>query len=574
MTNPDRPGRLRAPGLSLRDWFRYADRERFDPTAGATITTHRFTHESRSDQEHVDWEQEEWSIRAFLVPLHLDGEDAPLRAAAANSAHHVDFTPYWPDARTFDFGEASSLGGVTILPWVHLREHPLTGELLIEPRADFLRYHCLDRREAGEAVEYVHPRDGIAVLRTAVDTHAFLDPTARVTVHRDYLRDYLAARRAALVIAVVADRFAHAASDAELELDVFEDEPLGEYTSRTTTLHSAADTRQEFAMGRSSLYWNRVVPPYERPRVRRSQWMYHGRESELDEDEDSPPTFVADAEGRRCRAGAPGCPAYLYFRPQVLDKYLTTPGYGAAFHMRTWGGVWGPGDTSVDAGINSKGLITAFAPDIADLPVQDQQHWAHHSSLPDGEVCVEMFQTRMQQRPPHSPSVPEVVGGARAALAEVYSRQFGADVYKAAEPLDRDRQRMSVGPVRGDMREVVDLAKPLYAWVVESLETKGLRAPLDARGVEYDKAVRQIALLRTVLTAVAGVPEADARVLVAPLVGLNELRVASAHALDRSLDASFKLLGFAGTPSAPRETWDGIVDSVVDALKRIASALG
>jgi hypothetical protein len=574
MTDSIGKGRLRAVGLSLREWFRYSERERFDPTAGATITTQRLTHQSRSDQEHADWEQEEWSVRAFLVPLDVDVEDAPLRAAAANSAHDVDFTPYWPDARTFDFGEASALGGVTILPWVHVREHPLTGELVIEPRADFLQYHCLDRREVDGAVEYVHPRDGIVALRTSVDTHHFLNPTPHVTVHRDYLRDYLAAKRAALVISVVADRFAHALNDTELQLEVVEDEPIGEYTSVTTTLHSATDTWHGFAMGRSSLYWNLVVWPYVRPRVRRSQWLYHGRESDLEDDDDVPPTFIADAEGGRCRAGAPGCPAYLYVRPQVLDKYLTTPGYGAAFHMRTWGGAWGPGDNSVDVGINSKGLITAFAADIADLPVRDQQHWAQYSSLSDGEVCAEMYQTRMQQRPPHSPSVPDLVANARAALTEIFKRKFGAEVYRAAEPLDRDRQRISVGPVRGDLREVVDLAKPLYAWVVESLETKGLRSPLDAKSVQYEKTARQIVLLRTVLTAVAAMPEADVRALIAPLVGLNDLRVASAHSLDHSLDGAFRLLGLPGTPSTPRQAWDGIVDSVVDSLKRIASALG
>jgi hypothetical protein len=572
MSNSTRPERLRAAGMSLREWFQYADRARFDPTIGATITTHRLTHDSRGARKQVDWEQEEWNVRSFLVPLDQEGEHAPLRAAAANWAHHVEFTPYWPDAQTFDFAEISTLNDVIILPWVHVREHPLTGELLIEPRADFLRYHCLDRREVGGAVEYVHPRDGLVVLRTSIDTHSFYDPTAHVTVHRDYLRDYLAARRAALVVAVVADRFANAPSDPELEMEVVEDEPLGENTSRRTTLHSVEDTRHGFAMGRSSLFWNLVVPPYERPKVGRNQWMYHGRDSELTGDEDAP-TFIADAEGGRCRAGEPGGPPYLYFRPQVLDKYLTTAGYGAAFHMRSWGFAWGPGDTSVDVGINSKGLITAFAPDIADLSIQDQQHWAHHSSLPDGEVCVELFETRMQQRPPHCPSVLDLVTGARKNFAEAFARRFGGDVYNAFEPLERDEQRMSVGPVRGDMREVVDLAKSLYAWVVESLDTKALRSPLDAQGVAYEKGARQIVLLRTVLVSLAAVPEADARAVVAPLVGLNELRVAAAHALDHSLDAPYQLLGFSSTPTLPRAAWAGIVDSVAGALDRIATLL-
>lgn len=66
MTDPIPPARLRKPSLSLREWFRFTDREHFHPAAGATITTRRFTHVDVSDQKHVDWEKEEWGIRKTL----------------------------------------------------------------------------------------------------------------------------------------------------------------------------------------------------------------------------------------------------------------------------------------------------------------------------------------------------------------------------------------------------------------------------------------------------------------------------------------------------------------------------
>ncbi len=164
--------------------------------------------------------------------------------------------------------------------------------------------------------------------------------------------------------------------------------------------------------------------------------------------------------------------------------------------MRTWGSAFGPGYLKgVDVGINSRGLVTAFARDIAVLPPSEQLHWAHYSSLPDGEVCDALFQTRMQNDPPHLPGVVDLDTAARAEFAEAYRLRFGVEVYGGYEPSSHDMARMSVGPVRGEMREVIDLAKTLYTWTTESLRVPALRLPLDAKAVKYDPTWKQIMLL-------------------------------------------------------------------------------
>jgi len=38
---------------------------------------------------------------------------------------------------------------------------------------------------------------------------------------------------------------------------------------------------------------------------------------------------------------------------------------------------------------------------------------------------------------------------------------------------------MNVGPVRGENREVVELAQLLYTWVVESMTIGALRVPME-----------------------------------------------------------------------------------------------
>jgi hypothetical protein len=317
-----------------------------------------------------------------------------------------------------------------------------------------------------------------------------------------------------------------------------------------------------------------VVPPYERPRIERNPWHYP-RIHEVRDDEEPAPTFIFNAAGDR-RPAADASPVdYLYFRLPVLGKYLDAPGYGVYFHMRHWGQACGPGDACVDVGINERELVTAYALDIARLTHSDQQHWASYSSLPDGEICRELWETRMQQRPPHAPNVVELLGLARRRLAEAFRHQFGEDLYPDLDRLPRaaDAQHMSVGPVRGEEREVVTLAQPLFAWVVESMSTEALRAPLKQGGIAYEPQARQIVLFRTVLAEVVGVEEGRAQSLVTVLQALNKLRVHAAHSLEGDIAEQYRRMGMPHVPHTPRAAWDGIVEAVVRTLKGVTAVL-
>ena len=85
--------------------------------------------------------------------------------------------------------------------------------------------------------------------------------------------------------------------------------------------------------------------------------------------------------------GDESCPAYLYFRREALKKYLDSENTFVNFHMQTWGFLYSAfGKVSVDVGINSKGLVTAFAPDLAKLPENEINYWSSFSTMPDGEI--------------------------------------------------------------------------------------------------------------------------------------------------------------------------------------------
>ena len=179
----------------------------------------------------------------------------------------------------------------------------------------------------------------------------------------------------------------------------------------------------------------------------------------------------------------------------------------------------------------------------------------------------------MQQNPPHSPGVVDIIAGARTSLQDTYLRRFSGELYGDFELRSSDGDRMSVGPVRGEVREVVDLAKPLYTWTIESMSIAAIRAPLKAAKVTFDPQAKQIVLLRTVLIRIVDMPEPDARALVAPLEVLNGLRVAAAHALPAEINDHYHRLDVTGMPATTRAAWTLLVNHVAEALNKIAGAL-
>ena len=267
---------------------------------------------------------------------------------------------------------------------------------------------------------------------------------------------------------------------------------------------------------------------------------------------------------------------YLYFRPEVLQKYIQVTGYSVFFHMRNWGIASLPGDRgTVDVGINSHGLVNAFAPDIAKLSIAEQAYWASFSSLPSGEVCEEMFQTRMQLNPPHSPGVIKLVRGARTLLDDVFKKGYRLDLFNPIEPSKLDLSKLSVGPLTNQYAEVLEFARILYGWVIETMQIDSLRACLGTFGQTVDKKMKelkQIKLLEKILIA-KGLEETQSRSITAPLVGLNKLRIGSAHIGILELETSFQLMGASTTPQTPRVNWNLCVDAVTVCLNSIANAL-
>ena len=562
--------------MKLSDWFQYSDKNQhpYNPTSNTHINIDRYWEKQESDFNSPDWRKEEWLIHSALVPVdQLDN--------AANeflSPDDLKFDIGWNFDNKFQFGDYSEHGDVQLYPLISSIMHPISKELTVELSREFLTYHALDKRNQSE---YFHPLENILVCAVNIETHSFYDPTPNVVIHRDYLRDFLASINMGLLISVVADRFANALTQEALELEESEDRQIDEFTRLSSNVHSSESTDHGYFRGRSILRRNFIIRPYDTPKFERSPW-YYFRDKSVEESE--APRFIVNDEGEKrilpkntyletyIQNGI-GNFGYLYFRPEVLQKYLQVPGYSVFFHMRNWGIASLPGDRgNIDVGINSQGLVNAFAPDIANLSISEQSYWASYSSLPSGEVCEELFQTRMQCDPPNSPGVTNLIRNSCSSLDQVFEEKFSVNLFKDTQPSKQELCKLSIGPILNQDREIAELAKTLYEWVIERMEISSLRTAITVLGgiisEDEKKSLKQIGLLKKLLIS-KGLDETKAHLLTQPLAGLNTLRQGAAHTGSLKLESSFQKMGVSSVPQTPRDGWTFCVDATTQCLDTI-----
>jgi hypothetical protein len=226
----------------------------------------------------------------------------------------------------------------------------------------------------------------------------------------------------------------------------------------------------------------------------------------------------------------------------------------------------------VDVGINSRGLVNGYALDIAKLRNREQQHWASYSTLPDGEVCYELFETRMQQRPPDSPNVVETIQSAREALSQAFDR-LEVELYRQRDPSKRERMRLTLGPITDDPQELARLAQILYDWVVEAMKVASLRSVLEANHIGFDVAMRQIGLLGLLLSEFSKVSATDVTRLMQPFELLNRLRIKSAHTVSGSVEQEFRQADMIVSPFEVRAAYVRLVDSLCAGAEAVGLAL-
>jgi hypothetical protein len=398
------------PSGDLIPWLRYEDRGL--PQSGM-LTVQEQVVESTGDPNAPGWRSDQWQVNCALV----SAEEAGQAQGTDFDSRHC-FSSCWDENGNFDLAARRSRP-FHMEAFVFQRRHPLQGSTVVDLCHDFVWYHMLDRPSPEV---YLHPGENVEVARIAFPDHP--DAWATVMVHLDFLRDYLAACDRELLLWFVADRFATFGDVKQIGLSGHARQCSAPGEFRQIDVVHVPDFGGYWQV-RSTLWRNYIVPAYPEPKRERNPWFIR-----LDDPRPTSSEFYFDEEGRKGRLSDPGCPAYLHFRREVLRRYLDTDGWFVYFHMRTWGTAVSCPGGKVDVGINEDGQVTAFALDIARLSAEEQAYWASYSCFPSGRVCRELFQTRMQLDPPHSPNVLELADEAKKAVESAVQPLAGAPIYR------------------------------------------------------------------------------------------------------------------------------------------------
>jgi hypothetical protein len=95
----------------------------------------------------------------------------------------------------------------------------------------------------------------------------------------------------------------------------------------------------------------------------------------------------------------------------------------------------------------------------------------------------------MQQNPPNSPGLTETVEVSMSKLSEAFQRICPQQLFSGAVPSKENLRKLSVGPITDRDDEVLELAKTLFGWVIETMQANSLCATLTVTAASVDKKI-------------------------------------------------------------------------------------
>lgn len=322
---------------------------------------------------------------------------------------------------------------------------------------------------------------------------------------------------------------------ARTDIDPEEDVPeLGPETNDNTDGESWSFTRGQAVAAR-------LMADYWRDEIFESS---NGSIRVRGDDLPSNVTFVVDASGQRMSADRldnEDVGKWLWFKPDIVASLAQRRGAELNWYSRYTGGISTPSDPAVHFGINSSGLVTVYAYDVARLPEWERRLWGGHNIAPEGKVCAELLMSQVEVRPadtqPPEKWFPIVLDQVRDAWRQRFGTELFRNHDKYHEILSRCHRFRAL-----NLDGLYALAKDVARVSADLIDEKAVLAASKSPPKENLRSLKALQL------TVSELHDPDiVHHIFGPLFATYDLRLQDAHLPKSEIESRFKLLGIDRT---------------------------
>ncbi|MCX9148037.1 hypothetical protein [Erythrobacter sp. WG] len=324
---------------------------------------------------------------------------------------------------------------------------------------------------------------------------------------------------------------------ARTDVDPEEDVPeLGPETNENTSSESWSFTRGEAVAARLMAdYWRDEIFEANNGSIR-------VRGDEVP----SNVTFIVDASGQRMSADQldnEDVGKWLWFKPDIIASLAERRGAELNWYSRFTGGISTPSDPAVHFGINSSGLVTVYANDVARLPEWERRLWGGYNVAPEGKVCAELLMSQVEVRPAETQSPEKWLPIVLDQVRDAWRQQFGTELFrkhdKYLEILSRCHRFRAL-----NLDGLYALAKDVARISADLIDEKAVVAASKFPPKE------NLRSLKALQHAISELHDPDVvHQIFGPLFATYDLRLQDAHLPKSEIASRFKILDI--DPNAP-----------------------
>jgi hypothetical protein len=252
------------------------------------------------------------------------------------------------------------------------------------------------------------------------------------------------------------------------------------------------------------------------------------------------PMFVTETDGTEVSSNQladEDIGRWLYFRTNVISALLNNRGFTLKWYTNTTASVVCENDISVHFGVNERERIVVYAYDIARLEPWHQKIWQSHNITPDGGVGQELGAAQIKSEPSNTEPPEAMARIFVERIAHDFEAKFGVAIFGDYVMSESDWQKISRFTVNDDA-SLLRLAKEIHRAFGDRLNKKNLNHLVDAAGKNE---LGSLKLLEKLCASTFGIP--NARNLMSPLFGIYDLRIGDAHPTGSKIEDAFKMCG-------------------------------